>query len=164
GRSVGGRERVAVPRAGGGRGPGALGHDVDRAGASPRPGARRGALQPPPAARLREPEVRSRGSARGTTGRAFGWRRGGCRCRGVAGPVRDAQALVAGQRGAVIRRLLGYLLPYRRRLGIGMGAAALITLVSLIPPYLAGYLIDRVIRPAQEGVVPAARAGVIAAI
>ena len=82
----------------------------------------------------------------------------------VARPVRDAQALMAGQRVAVIRRLLGYLSPYRRRLGAGMAAAAVITLVSLVPPYLAGYLIDRVIRPAQEGVVPAARAGVIAAI
>src|SRR5690242_554219 len=82
----------------------------------------------------------------------------------VARPVRDAQALMAGQRVAVIRRLLGYLTPYRRRLGVGMAAAAVITLVSLVPPYLAGYLIDRVIRPAQEGIVPVARAGVIAAI
>ena len=82
----------------------------------------------------------------------------------VARPVRDAQALMSGQRVAVIRRLLGYLLPYRRRLGVGLGAAAIITLVSLVPPYLAGYLIDRVIRPAQEGTVPLARAGLIAAI
>jgi ATP-binding cassette subfamily B protein len=82
----------------------------------------------------------------------------------VARPVRDAQALVAGQRVAVIRRLLGYLKPYRRRLGMGMAAAGVITLVSLVPPYLAGYLIDRVIRPAQEGVVPVGRAGLIASI
>lgn len=82
----------------------------------------------------------------------------------VARPVRDAQALVAGQRVAVIRRLLGYLTPYRRRLGVGMAAAGVITLVSLVPPYLAGYLIDRVIRPAQEGVVPIGRAGLIASI
>ncbi|HTH64665.1 MAG TPA: ABC transporter ATP-binding protein [Gemmatimonadales bacterium] len=82
----------------------------------------------------------------------------------VARPVRDAQALVAGKRVAVIRRLLGYLKPYRRRLGLGMGAAGVITLVSLVPPYLAGYLIDRVIRPAQEGVVPIGRAGLIASI
>ncbi len=82
----------------------------------------------------------------------------------VARPVRDAQALMAGQRVAVIRRLLGYLMPYRRRLGVGMAAAAIITLVSLVPPYLAGYLIDRVIRPAQEGAVPVGRAGLIASI
>lgn len=82
----------------------------------------------------------------------------------VARPVRDAQALMAGRRVAVIRRLLGYLLPYRRRLAFGMAAAAIITLVSLVPPYLAGYLIDRVIRPAQEGVVPLGRAGLVASI
>ncbi|HXI33118.1 MAG TPA: ABC transporter ATP-binding protein [Gemmatimonadales bacterium] len=81
---------------------------------------------------------------------------------GVARPIRDAQALVAGQRVAVIRRLLGYLAPYRRRLILGMAAATVITLVSLIPPYLAGYLIDRVVRPAQEGRLDVARAGVVA--
>ena len=81
---------------------------------------------------------------------------------GVARPIRDAQALVAGQRVAVIRRLLGYLRPYRGRLAFGMGAAAIITLVSLVPPYLAGYLIDRVVRPAQQGSLPLVRASLIA--
>jgi ATP-binding cassette subfamily B protein len=71
---------------------------------------------------------------------------------GLARPIREAQALVAGRRGvAVLRRLLGYLSPYRRELALGMAAAVAITAVSLLPPYLAGYLIDRVIRPAQEG-------------
>src|SRR3989475_112013 len=80
----------------------------------------------------------------------------------VARSIRDAQALVAGRRVAVIRRLLGYLAPYRRQLTLGMAAATLITLVSLVPPYLAGYLIDRVIRPAQEGSLALARASAIA--
>ena len=80
----------------------------------------------------------------------------------VAGPIRDAQALVAGRQVAVIRRLLGYLAPYRRRLTLGMAAATLITLVSLVPPYLAGYVIDRVVRPAQEGRLDAGRAATIA--
>src|SRR5690242_9057673 len=80
----------------------------------------------------------------------------------VARPIRDAQALVAGRRGAVIRRLLGYLLPYRRQLVLGMAAATLITLVSLVPPYLAGYVIDRVVRPAQEGRLDVGRASAIA--
>ena len=69
----------------------------------------------------------------------------------VARPIRDAQALVAGRESAVILRLLRYLLPYRRQLTIGLGAAAVVTLASLIPPYLAGYLIDGVVRPAQDG-------------
>src|SRR5437867_3783312 len=80
----------------------------------------------------------------------------------VARPIRDAQALVAGRQVAVIRRLLGYLKPYRRQLVLGMGAAAVITFVSLVPPYLAGYLIDRVVRPAQEGRLPLDRAGTVA--
>jgi len=82
----------------------------------------------------------------------------------VARPIRDAQALVSGRQTAVIRRLLGYLKPYRRDLTLGMAAATVITLVSLIPPYLAGYLLDRVVRPAQAGTLSLSRAGTIAAI
>ncbi len=80
----------------------------------------------------------------------------------VARPIRDAQALVAGRQTAVIRRLLGYLKPYRRQLALGMAAATVITLVSLVPPYLAGHLIDRVVRPAQAGTLSLARAATIA--
>src|SRR5438552_1269974 len=80
----------------------------------------------------------------------------------VARPIRDAQALVAGRQVTVIRRLLGYLAPYRRQLTLGMAAATLITVVSLVPPYLAGYLIDRVVGPAQEGRLDVGRAGTIA--
>lgn len=69
----------------------------------------------------------------------------------VARPVRDAQALVANRRTAVILRLLAYLKPYRVQLTLGFTAAAIITLVSLVPPYLAGYVIDQVVRPAQSG-------------
>ena len=76
----------------------------------------------------------------------------------VARPVRDAQALVAGRESAVMLRLLGYLLPYRREVILGLSAAAIVTLASLVPPYLAGYLLDRVVRPAQSGVVAHAAA------
>jgi len=57
----------------------------------------------------------------------------------VARPVRDAQALVSGggRESRVILRLLGYLAPYRRQLALGLSAAAVITLVSLVPPYIA---------------------------
>ena len=71
--------------------------------------------------------------------------------RGVAGPVREAQALVGGTRRAVLWRLLGYLGPYKSRLLAGFAAAAFITGVSLVPPFLAGYLIDEVVRPARDG-------------
>jgi ATP-binding cassette subfamily B protein len=82
--------------------------------------------------------------------------------RSVAAPIREAQALVAGNRMAVIWRLLGYLRPYRRQLTIGFSAAGVITLVSLIPPYLAGYLIDRVVRPVQEGLIPSGQGALVA--
>jgi ATP-binding cassette subfamily B protein len=69
----------------------------------------------------------------------------------VARPIRDAQALVAGRQSAVILRLLGYLARFRRQLILGLSAAAVVTLASLVPPYLAGYLIDGVVRRAQNG-------------
>ena len=58
----------------------------------------------------------------------------------VARPIRDAQALVARRKAAVMLRLLKYLTPYKRQVMFGMGAAAVITMVSLVPPYLAGYM------------------------
>ena len=78
----------------------------------------------------------------------------------VARPIRDAQALVAGsgKQSRVIFRLLRYLLPYRSQLALGLAAAAIITLLSLAPPYIAGFLIDRVVRPAQDGALSPARA------
>ena len=82
--------------------------------------------------------------------------------RSVAHPVRDAQALVGGRPKAVIWRLLGYLRPYRRELTLGMAAATLITLVSLIPPWLAGYVLDRLVAPARTGRLPIERAATLA--
>ena len=76
----------------------------------------------------------------------------------VARPVRDAQALVAGRESAVMFRLLRYLLPYRRQVALGLSAAAIVTLASLVPPYLAGYLLDRVVRPASAGTLAASDA------
>jgi ATP-binding cassette subfamily B protein len=80
----------------------------------------------------------------------------------VARPVRDAQALVAGRQSAVILRLLGYLTRYRRELTLGLTAAAVVTLASLVPPYLAGYLIDDVVRKANEGTMARGAAAKIA--
>src|ERR1051325_4246973 len=80
----------------------------------------------------------------------------------VARPVRDAQAVVADQPRAVIWRLLGYLRPYRRQLVLGMAAATLITGVSLVPPWLAGYVLDRLGAPARAGTLPVGRAALLA--
>src|SRR5687767_6105264 len=82
----------------------------------------------------------------------------------VARPVRDAQALVAGRQSAVILRLLRYLTRYRRELTIGLSAAAVVTLASLVPPYLAGYLIDDVVRKANAGTIAWIAVGAMAAL
>ncbi len=80
----------------------------------------------------------------------------------VARPVRDAQALVAGRQSAVILRLLGYLTRYRRELTLGLSAAAVVTLASLVPPYLAGFLIDDVVRKANDGSMARSAAATVA--
>lgn len=69
----------------------------------------------------------------------------------IAGPIREAQALVSGNSSAVLWRLLGYLGPYRWQVVVGFLAATLITAVSLVPPFLAGIIIDDVVGPVQGG-------------
>jgi ATP-binding cassette subfamily B protein len=69
----------------------------------------------------------------------------------ITQPVRDAQASVAGQQLTVLWRLLSYLGPYRRELMIGMLAAVVMTILSLLPPYLTKYLIDQVVKPFETG-------------
>jgi ATP-binding cassette subfamily B protein len=81
---------------------------------------------------------------------------------GIAGPIREAQALVAGNQSAVLWRLIAYLGRYRKEVAIGFAAATLITMLSLVPPYLAGYLIDSVVRPVQEGTLPVDRGAWVA--
>ncbi|MEY2932648.1 MAG: hypothetical protein RL033_3397 [Pseudomonadota bacterium] len=80
----------------------------------------------------------------------------------VVRPLREAQALVSRNGLFIIARLLRYLLPYRRQLTIGLGAAGLITLCALLPPYLTGYLIDKVLRPTQSGELSVADASYVA--
>ncbi|HUF67633.1 MAG TPA: ABC transporter ATP-binding protein [Longimicrobiales bacterium] len=80
----------------------------------------------------------------------------------IARPIRDTQALVAGRPTSVLLRLLGYMRPYRKELAFGMTAAALITAVSIAPPWIAGRLIDRVVGPAQAGTLDVGRASTIA--
>lgn len=69
----------------------------------------------------------------------------------IAQPIKEAQALVAGNQSAVVWRLLSYLKPYRRQVTIGMSAAVLMTLMAMVPPLLTGKLIDNVIRPYEQG-------------
>ncbi len=71
----------------------------------------------------------------------------------VLGPVREAQALVAPNKLAVVFRLLSYLGRYRARVFFGMSAATAIAGLSLLPPLIAGRLLDEVIGPVQRGLV-----------
>jgi ATP-binding cassette subfamily B protein len=82
--------------------------------------------------------------------------------RSVAAPIREAQALVAGNQVAVLWRLVGYLGRYKRQVVLGFAAATLITAVSLVPPYLAGFLIDSVVEPVQDGVMAVDRGVLVA--
>ncbi len=76
--------------------------------------------------------------------------------------VREAQASVARHRLALVWRLLGYLKPYRREVAAGMTGASLLTLAGLVPPLLTGRLIDKVIRPFEDGVLSAGDATAMA--
>jgi ATP-binding cassette subfamily B protein len=80
----------------------------------------------------------------------------------VVRPIRDAQARVARHRLAVVWRLLSYLKPYTRDVSIGMGSAAAITGLALVPPFLVGHLVDDVIGPVQAGDLNASQVSQIA--
>ena len=82
----------------------------------------------------------------------------------VAAPIREAQALVAANDVGVLLRLMRYLKPYRAQVAIGMAAAMAITALSLIPAWLAGYILDEVVAPAQNGALGAEDAMTIAAV
>lgn len=69
----------------------------------------------------------------------------------VTHSIREAQASVAANKLAVVWRLVSYLKPYRKRLTFGMVAATLMTAFSLLPAYFTGYVIDKVIKPFQNG-------------
>ncbi|MBN1517205.1 ABC transporter ATP-binding protein [Candidatus Sumerlaeota bacterium] len=65
--------------------------------------------------------------------------------------VREAQAAVAGKELTVVWRLIGYMKPYKKRVAIGMICAALMTVISLLPPYLTKRLVDDIIKPFEGG-------------
>lgn len=69
----------------------------------------------------------------------------------VMQPVIEAQNSVTSENAKTLWRLLSYLLPYKRELILGSFGAVATTLVSLIPAYLSGRLIDKVIQPFQDG-------------
>ncbi|MDZ7267471.1 MAG: ABC transporter ATP-binding protein/permease [candidate division KSB1 bacterium] len=67
--------------------------------------------------------------------------------------VREAKATLAVPRMGVMMRLLSYLRPHWRNVALGLTLATLLTGLNLLPPYLTGALIDRIIRPAESGAI-----------
>tara|TARA_B100000749_G_C18450126_1_gene476018 strand:+ start:13248 stop:15539 length:2292 start_codon:yes stop_codon:yes gene_type:complete len=69
----------------------------------------------------------------------------------VFDPYEKGHGTNMGGESTVVWRLLKLLIPYKNRVILGGIAAALMTLVSLLPAYLTGYLVDNVIKPFQSG-------------
>ncbi|MFT6068511.1 MAG: ATP-binding cassette subfamily B protein [Bacteriovoracaceae bacterium] len=80
----------------------------------------------------------------------------------VLKPVLEAQNSVSTDKKQALWRLLAYLLPYRKELIYGTAGAVLTTAVSLIPAYVSGYLIDKVVKPFQDGTLSVAEASTTA--
>ena len=70
-------------------------------------------------------------------------------------PLREVQAESAGKGQSTLLRLLSYLKPYKSYVALGAVSAVIATVMSLIPPYLSGQLIDDLIRPFQAGTLTA---------
>ncbi|KAA0224319.1 ABC transporter ATP-binding protein [candidate division KSB1 bacterium] len=65
--------------------------------------------------------------------------------------VFEAKSTLAVPKMGVMVRLLSYLRPHKKEVAIGLTLAALLTGLNLLPPYLTGALIDKIIRPAETG-------------
>ncbi|MGB0453120.1 MAG: ABC transporter ATP-binding protein [Bacteriovoracaceae bacterium] len=66
-------------------------------------------------------------------------------------PLLEVSSEVGTKDKDTLWRLLEYLLPYKRELVLGSIGAITGTAVSLLPPYLSGYAIDKIVRPFQDG-------------
>lgn len=78
-------------------------------------------------------------------------------------PLLEAkQAVADDKKSSALLRLLSYLLPYKKELVLGTLGAVLTTLFSLIPPYVSGYLIDKVVKPFQDGKLSLGEASTVA--
>ncbi|MFV1984547.1 MAG: ABC transporter ATP-binding protein [Thiohalomonadales bacterium] len=73
--------------------------------------------------------------------------------KAIAQPIRKAQALFVANRLSVVWRLMSYLAPYRTQLGIGIISAVVVTLMSLIVPFLTMKIIDDIYNPFIQGVI-----------
>lgn len=66
-------------------------------------------------------------------------------------PIRKAQALFGANQMSVVWRLLTYLAPYRIQLMVGIVSAIVVTLTSLLVPYLTMHIVDNIYNPFIKG-------------
>lgn len=67
--------------------------------------------------------------------------------------IRETQSSISVNKMTVVWRLLQYLSPYKSKVIKGSIGAILMTSMTLAPAYLTGIMIDRVIRPYQDGTI-----------
>jgi len=67
--------------------------------------------------------------------------------KSVTHSIRVAQASVNPSKLTVVWRLLSYLRPYRKQLAMGMIAAVIMTLLTLVSPFITKYLVDGIYYP-----------------
>jgi ATP-binding cassette subfamily B protein len=70
---------------------------------------------------------------------------------GMLEPLLKKQASTEVNKNKVVQRLLTYLIPYKKEVFWGSVGALGATLISLIPAYLSGMVIDEIVKPFQEG-------------
>ena len=68
----------------------------------------------------------------------------------VLTPLLNKQSSGDIKKEQVSLRLLSYLLPYKKEFILGAAGAVMMTLISLLPAYLSGKLIDDIIKPFQD--------------
>ncbi len=65
--------------------------------------------------------------------------------------ILEAQNESQSSKSSTLIRLLGYLKPYKKEVIFGGVGSFAVTIVTLIPAYLSGMIIDKVVRPFQDG-------------
>jgi len=69
----------------------------------------------------------------------------------VSSKIKDAQSSIMSGQVQIILRLLSYFKPYRRDVAIGFVAALVMTALNLVPPFVTGYVIDKILKPLEDG-------------
>lgn len=73
--------------------------------------------------------------------------------KGSLAPIMKKQSGPEIEKKKVVWRLLSYIKPYRKEVLIGGIGAVGMTMVSLLPAYISGRMIDNTVRPFQDGAI-----------